>query len=95
MSRVVVERSHQLGQAGCQTLAETLVAKFVDRIGGSARTEGQTIHYSHISGTRGTLAIKEDGIVVDLKLGFLVRAMAPKIESEINRICDEHIGPAR
>ena len=93
MSRVVVERSHHLGQQGCQELAEEIIAKLVERIGGSTQVKGDTILYSHISGTKGTLLVENDHLVVDVKMGFLVRAMAPAIKSEINRICDEHIGP--
>ena len=36
----------------------------------------------------------EKDIEVYVKLGFLLSALKPRIEHEINRFCDENFGPA-
>jgi putative polyhydroxyalkanoate system protein len=51
--------------------------------------EGDVLR-SERSGASGSLAVAPDEIVVTVKLGFLLMALKPRIESQIHRFLDQH-----
>jgi putative polyhydroxyalkanoate system protein len=55
--------------------------------------EDHTLHF-HRTGVTGHIKVDKKEIEVYVKLGFLLMALGPRIEHEINRFCDEKFGPA-
>ena len=55
--------------------------------------DGQTLNF-HRLGVEGYSEVGKKDIEVYVKLGFLLTALGPRIEHEINRFCDENFGPA-
>jgi putative polyhydroxyalkanoate system protein len=55
--------------------------------------EGNTLRF-HRTGVTGHIEVGKKEIEVYVKLGFLLMALGPRIEQEINRFCDENFGPA-
>jgi putative polyhydroxyalkanoate system protein len=45
-------------------------------------------------GVAGHIEVGKKEVEIYVKLGFLLMALGPRIESEINRFCDENFGPA-
>lgn len=91
MSKVRVCREHNLGEQECQSLAEELLNKLVNKFGGSYRANGTSYAYKHTAGVNATVEPKANELVVDVKLGIMARAFAPQLESEMNKVLDEYI----
>ena len=92
MRKLNISRQHDLDQSECQSVAEELLDKLVDRFGGSVSCVGDDYQYQHSTGIKATVEAREGQLNVNVKLGLITSALAPKLESEINRVLDEHIG---
>ncbi|GAA6139135.1 hypothetical protein NBRC116583_28820 [Arenicella sp. 4NH20-0111] len=92
MSKIQVCRAHDLSGEECQTLAEELLNKLVDKFGGSYQPAGVNYSYRHTAGVTATVEPKEDELIVNVKLGMMARAFAPQLESEMNKVLDEYLG---
>lgn len=91
MSNVRVCRPHNLGEEGCQNLAEELLNKLVDKFGGSYQPAGGNYSYKHTAGVNATVEPKPDELVVNVKLGIMARAFAPQMEAEMNKVLDDYL----
>ena len=91
MSRINIERSHNLTVDEARAKAQEVEAKLHERYGLRTRWEGNTVHIEG-KGVKGTLSLQGDKVVVDLKLGLAVRMFAKKIEDSIGRSLDRALG---
>ncbi|RBP49726.1 polyhydroxyalkanoic acid system family protein [Arenicella xantha] len=91
MSHVQVCREVDLNAQECSALAETLLDKLVDKFGGSYRPQGDNYRYRHTAGVDATVEPKQGTLLVNVKLGFMTRALAPQLEAEMNRVLDEYL----
>jgi len=91
MSNIHICREHDLDEQECQSLAEELLQKLVSRFGGSYQEKGSNFAYRHTAGVTADVEPKAGELVVNVKLNFMTRALAPQLESEMNRVLDEHL----
>lgn len=88
MSTIRVERKHQLGKEVARQKAERLVDKLVSKYDMKAEWKGDVVELTR-SGVTGQVAVGEDNVVVELKLGMMLSMMGPMIESEVDRALDK------
>ncbi len=88
MSTIRVERKHQLGKEVARQKAERLVGKLVSKYDMNAEWKGDVVELTR-SGVTGQVAVGEDNVVVELKLGMMLSMMGPMIESEVDRALDK------
>jgi putative polyhydroxyalkanoate system protein len=88
MSQIRVERKHQLGKEVAKQKAERLVDKLVSKYDMTAQWNGDVVDLKR-SGVTGQVAVGDDSVVVELKLGMMLSMMGPMIESEIDRALDK------
>ncbi|MBF7142142.1 MULTISPECIES: polyhydroxyalkanoic acid system family protein [Pseudomonas] len=88
MSTIRVERKHQLGKEVARQKAERLVDKLVSKYDMNAEWKGDVVELTR-SGVTGQVAVGEDNVVVELKLGMMLSMMGPMIESEVDRALDK------
>jgi len=91
MSNIHICREHDLDEQECQSLAEELLQKLVSKFGGSYQEKGSNFAYRHTAGVTADVEPKAGELVVNVKLNFMTRALAPQLESEMNRVLDEHL----
>ena len=92
MSHIKLTRAHTLSEAECCAVAEQLLDKLVDYFGGSFDNQGTQYSYKHKSGVKARVLPRAGEITVEVKLSLMTRALAPKIEQEMNRVLDEYLG---
>lgn len=92
MSKLNLRRQHDLSQRQSKELAEKLLGKLVNKFGGEISEKDSHFIYKHKMGVDAVVEPNDGEFVVDVKLGFLTRSLAPKLESEMNKILDEHLG---
>jgi len=92
MSHIHICRENKLDEQECQDLAEKLLEKLVGKFGGNYKAKGSSFVYKHTAGVSADVVTKAGELVVDVKLGIMTRALAPKLEEEMNRVLDQHLG---
>lgn len=91
MARISVVKKHHLSHAKAKHVAEKM-AKDLDRRFGLACTwHGDECRFER-SGLTGSMQVEEDRIALDVKLGFLLSAVAPSIERAIHEELDGLVG---
>ena len=93
MSRIYIQREHQLDRKTVRKRAEALARQLRDEYGGNYRWEGDTVHYSYAGGIDARLTLQDEDILVDVKLGVLMLMMKGALGREIERYLDEHLAP--
>ena len=91
MSRINIQRSHNLTIDEARAKAQEVEQKLHERYGLRTTWEGNTVHIEG-KGVKGTLSLQGDKVVVDLKLGLAARMFAKKIEDSIGRSLDRALG---
>jgi len=91
MSRIYLQREHSLDRKTLRKRAEKLARQLQSEFGGDYRWEGDTVHYSYSGGIDARLALQEDDILVDVKLGILMIMVKKALQREIERYLDEHL----
>lgn len=71
MSRIRVERSHSLGREAAREKAERLAERLASEYDVRYRWNGDTLEFKR-SGADGSIAVGEDTVRVELKLGLLL-----------------------
>jgi len=92
MSRITIQRSHDLDKKTLRKKADSLAKSLQKQYGGNVRWEGDTAHYSYSGGIDARLTLARDSILVDVKLGVLMLMVKRVIQREIERYLDEQIG---
>ena len=90
MSRITVERSHSLGLAVAREKAEALAQRLASEYDVKYRWSGDTLEFKR-SGADGTIAVGDDSVRVELKLGLLLSALGGTIKREIEQTLDRHL----
>ncbi len=91
MSNIEICRPHEIGEQGCQDLAEELLNKLVEKFGGNYSAAGDLYTYKHTAGVNATVKPTADELIVNVKLGIMARAFAPQLEQEMNKVLDEYL----
>lgn len=90
MARITVERSHTLGRAGARAKAEALAERLAREYDVRYQWKGDVLEFKR-SGADGSIAVADNSVKVELKLGLLLSAMSGTIKREIEKGLDESL----
>jgi putative polyhydroxyalkanoate system protein len=93
MSEIRVVRPHHTTLKKALKGAEKIAEELGEEFSLDHEWDGHTLTF-HRLGVEGHIEVGKKEIEVYVKLGFLLSALKPRIEHEINRFCDENFGPA-
>ena len=91
MSRIYIQRDHELDNRTLRKRAERLAKQLQSEFGGNYRWEGNTVHYSYSGGIDARLTLQDADILVDVKLGVLMLMLRKRLQQEIERYLDQHL----
>lgn len=91
MSRISINRNHDLDEDQCWELAQDLMGQLVDHYGGSIKQEEDCLRYRHASGMKAKVLPQHGELAIDVSLNLLTRKFAPEIEKEINQVLDKYL----
>lgn len=90
MSKIRVIRRHNLGMACARAEVERIARRVQEDYGADYAWDGDTLHFSR-SGVQGRIAITDNSLDLNLKLGLLFRAMKTQIEQRLIAKIDRHL----
>lgn len=93
MSEIRVCRPHGTTLKKARKGAERIAEELGEEFGLDHEWDGDTLNF-HRMGVSGHIEVGKNEVEIYVKLGFLLTALGPRIENEINRFCDENFGPA-
>ena len=93
MSEIRVSRAHHTTLKKARKGAEHIAEELGEEFGLDHAWDGDILRFQRM-GVSGHIEVGKKEVEVYVKLGFLLMALGPRIEHEINRFCDEHFGPA-
>ncbi|MBK6280561.1 MAG: polyhydroxyalkanoic acid system family protein [Gammaproteobacteria bacterium] len=91
MSRIYIQRDHELDNRTLRKRAERLAKQLQSEFGGNYRWEGNTVHYNYSGGIDARLTLQDADILVDVKLGVLMLMLKKRLQQEIERYLDQHL----
>ena len=94
MSEIRVCRPHYTTLKKARKGAEHIAEELGEEFGFDREWEGNTLRFQR-TGVAGHIDVSKKDVEVYVKLGFLLMALGPRIEREINRFCDENFGPVK
>ena len=90
MSVIRLSRCHRLDQAAQEAALERLAAHLGDTLGASVAREAQTIQFDG-SGFSGTVTLDEQCVLVEVRLGLMMRRLKGVITREIEAGLDHYL----
>jgi putative polyhydroxyalkanoate system protein len=93
MATISVVKHHHLTHAKAKSVAEKMAKDLHKRFDLECTWDGDECRFSR-SGLTGNMHVGEDAIELDVKLGFLLSAVAPSIERAIHEQLDALVGDA-
>lgn len=90
MSRIRVERPHQLGRQAARDKAERLAERLASEYDVRYRWNGDVLEFKR-SGADGSIEVGEDTVKVEVKLGLMLSAMGGMIRREIEQALDKSL----
>jgi putative polyhydroxyalkanoate system protein len=91
MSRIYIQRDHELDGRTLRKRAESLARQLQREFGGNYRWEGNTVHYNYSGGIDARLTLQDEDILVDVKLGVLMLMLKKRLQQEIEVYLDQHL----
>ena len=91
MSRIYIQREHELDGKTVRKRAERLAKQLQSEFGGDYRWEGNTVHYNYSGGIDARMTLQDNDILVDVKLGVLMLMLKKRLQAEIERYLDKHL----
>jgi putative polyhydroxyalkanoate system protein len=82
MADISITQQHKLGQDAARNAAQKVADKLAGEYGLNCKWEGNVLRFER-SGVEGSLALGEQQALLRIKLGFLMSAFAPTIESKV------------
>ena len=89
MSKIKIERAHNLSLATAIEKANGIGIELQDEFGLQATWKSDTIAYVNGKGINGTMTISDSKIVIEMKLGFALRLFAKNIEKGVTKRLEE------
>jgi putative polyhydroxyalkanoate system protein len=90
MADIHLEKKHKLGIKKAKTKAQKLADQLAADYDLQSQWDGDTLMFER-SGVSGSLLVSKDNIELDMKLGFLMSAFAPKIQEQIQANLDKFL----
>jgi putative polyhydroxyalkanoate system protein len=87
MATISVVKKHALPLARAKTLADGVAKDLHRKFDLQCSWDGDTCRFTR-SGLDGTMKVERDRIAIDVRLGFLLSAVAPSIERAIHEQID-------
>lgn len=88
MTDIDIRRGHQLPIKDAKARVERIAERIAERFDVDYGWKGNTLRFSR-SGVDGQIAVSAKDVRVLVRLGFLLFALKPAIEREIDRTIDE------
>jgi putative polyhydroxyalkanoate system protein len=89
MASIDIRRKHGLSLSKAKAAVTMTAAAIGKKFGIESEWDGNTLNFSR-GGVKGGIAVTASEVRVHAELGFLMGAMKPMIEKEIERVLDEH-----
>lgn len=89
MTDIDIRRSHQLPLKDAKSRVEQIAERIAERFDVDYGWRGNTLEFRR-SGVDGQIAVTPKDLRVSVRLGFLLFALRPAIEREINGTIDQH-----
>jgi putative polyhydroxyalkanoate system protein len=83
MAKITLVRPHTLGKTRAKAIVDQVAADLSSKYQVQSAWQGDTLVIKR-SGLDGTLAVSETEVDIQVNLGFLLSAVKPVIEREIN-----------
>lgn len=93
MSTIKISREHPFSLDEARSRVDQLREGLKTKLGIDAKWQGDELHIDG-KGAKGQVLVTEQNVDVQLKLNFLLSAMAPKIEEKIQEGLDKAIKQA-
>jgi putative polyhydroxyalkanoate system protein len=82
MSDIFIVQPHQFQQQDIPPLLEKLALRLEQKIEAQCQVEDKQLSFSR-SGAKGKVLVDDDQLVIEVKLGLMLKAMKPMIEQQI------------
>lgn len=92
MSEIQIRRSHTLTARAARLAAEKIAGQLDEEFDLAYEWDDNVLVFKR-SGVSGELIVEKREVHIRVRLGFLLLAIRPRIESEIHRFFDENFGP--
>ncbi|MGQ5523098.1 polyhydroxyalkanoic acid system family protein [Chitinimonas sp. PSY-7] len=86
---ISIRYPHSKPQEEARKLAEKVADEMSREFSMTYRWEGDVLHFER-SGVTGQLSVVPGEVLVEAKLGFLLTALKPRIESEVRKFLNEN-----
>lgn len=90
MAVIDIRRPHSSSLKATKAAVEKVAKAIGKEYGVDHHWDGNDLHFDR-SGVKGLISVAKDEVRVHCELGFLMGAMKPMIEREIQRKLDEHL----
>ena len=90
MAIVKVKRKHHLGAKDARATVDKLAKKLEKELDAKCHWEGSRLVFTR-SGAAGHIAVSDSDVLVELKLGMLLRPMKGKIQKTIEEEIDKYL----
>ncbi len=84
MPDISISQTHKLSQKKARAAAQKVVDQLVEEYDLVTEWEGNVLFFKR-SGVSGTLALHDKQAQLEITLGFLLKAFAPKISAQIEK----------
>lgn len=92
MPTIDIRRKHHLDRQRARTHVDELAARMREKFGVQTCWEADTLRLRHM-GIDGGITVDDTEVHVQARLGMLLAALKPRIESEVREKMDEYFGP--
>lgn len=90
MAVIDIQRAHTHGVAAAKAAVEKVAEAISSEYGIAHHWCGDDLHFDR-HGVKGRIAVADHDVRVRVELGFLLGALKPVIEREIERQLDKHV----
>jgi putative polyhydroxyalkanoate system protein len=89
MPNIDIRRPHQLSIADARAVVDQVAARMHEKFGTTGQWRGDTLEFSR-PGVSGSIAVENNVIQVQARLGMMLAPLKGMIEQEIRRKLDDH-----
>lgn len=90
MSKIVVERQHNLGRKGARDMAQQLAERLAEQYNVSYQWVGDRLEFRR-TGATGSIDVDESQVRVSLTLGLLLSGLSGTLKREIEEALDKRL----
>ena len=84
MADITIHQHHHLSATRARAAAEKVADEMATEFDMAIDWQGNVLHFKR-SGVSGTLTLLDSAAQLDITLGFMLKAFAPKIEEQVGR----------